>query len=138
MSTPVSSAHPVLLFDGVCNLCNGFVKFIIQRDPSGIFHFASLQSATGQALLAQYGLSGESMDTTVLIEDGKAYTHADVALRMAPRLSIWWSWVVVLWLVPRPVRNAIYNWVARNRYRWFGKQEACLLPRPEWKARFVE
>jgi predicted DCC family thiol-disulfide oxidoreductase YuxK len=136
MATPAS--HPILLFDGVCNLCNGFVKFIIQRDPEGIFHFASLQSEAGQALLAEYGLPRESMDTTVLIENGQAYTHADVALRMAPRLNIWWSWVRLLWVVPRPIRNAVYNWVARNRYRWFGKQEACLLPLPEWKARFVE
>jgi predicted DCC family thiol-disulfide oxidoreductase YuxK len=136
MSTLAS--HPILLFDGVCNLCNGFVKFIIQRDPEGIFHFASLQSEAGQALLAEYSLPSESMDTTVLIENGKAYTHADVALLIAPRLSLWWSWVRILWLVPRPVRNVVYNWVAQNRYRWFGKQEACLLPRPEWKARFVE
>ena len=132
------SEHPILLFDGVCNLCNGFVKFVIQRDPQGVFHFASLQSAAGQALLEEYGLAKDTMDTTVLIEKGKAYTHADVALLMGPRLNIWWSWVRLLWIIPRPVRNTVYNWVARNRYRWFGKQEACLLPKPEWKTRFVD
>lgn len=128
---------PILLFDGVCNLCNGFVQFILLRDPRGVFRFASLQSDTGQLLLEKYGLDSESLNTVVLIKGGKAYTHSEVALEVAPQLQGFWQWVALFRLVPRSVRDAIYNWIAKNRYRWFGKQDACMLPRAEWKARFL-
>jgi predicted DCC family thiol-disulfide oxidoreductase YuxK len=128
---------PILLFDGVCNLCNGFVQFILLRDPRGVFRFASLQSDTGQLLLEKYGLDSESLNTVVLIKGGKAYTHSEVALEVAPQLQGFWQWVALFRLVPRSVRDAIYNWIAKNRYKWFGKQDACMLPRAEWKARFL-
>lgn len=127
----------ILLFDGVCNLCHGFVQFILQRDQDGVFQFASLQSTTGQALLKQYDLD-EGLSTVVLIENGKAFTHSDVALRVAPRLNGFWGWVRLGWLLPKTLRDRIYNWVAANRYRWFGKQEACWLPDPKWQGRFLD
>ena len=133
----MAHSHPILLFDGVCNLCNGFVQFMLTRDPEGIFQFASLQSEEGRSLLLEYGLDPEGMDTVVLIENGQAYTHSDVPLRVAPRLAGFWGWVSIFKYVPRSWRNAIYRWVAANRYRWFGKQESCIMPRPEWKERFL-
>ena len=136
MSSAVNS-QAILLFDGVCNLCNGFVQFILLRDQAGYFQFASLQSDEGQALLREHGLEADALDTVVLIEDGKAHTHSEVALRVAPRLDGFWGWVRMFRILPAGFRDWVYNWVARNRYRWFGKQEQCMLPRPEWKDRFL-
>lgn len=132
-----ASSSPVLLFDGVCNLCNGYVQWLIQHDPKGVFRYASLQSDAGRALLAQAGLPTDQMDTVVLLDQGRTYTRADVALRIAGQLGGLWPLLGVLRMVPRPLRNAIYDWVARNRYRWFGKRESCMMPTPELKSRFL-
>jgi len=132
-----ASPTPVVLFDGACNLCNGFVQFLISRDPAGYFRFASLQSAEGQALLAQHGLpTPTEPESIVLIENGRAYTHSQAVLRMARHLP-GWRWLSAFRVVPRFLRDAVYRWVARNRYRWFGRQESCWLPTPELKARFL-
>lgn len=128
---------PVILFDGVCNLCNASVQWVLQRDRAGQFRFAALQSETGQHLLAAHGLDQASFDTVVLADGDRIFTRSDAALEIARRLGGPWSWLAVLRWIPRRLRDAVYNWVARNRYRWFGRQEACLLPRPEWKERFV-
>ena len=127
-----------LLFDGVCNLCNGFVQFIIRRDPQGLVQFASLQSESGQALLRQYDLPTQEMNTVVLIKDGEVFTHSDVALTLMPALGWQWQWLRLGWLLPRSLRDGLYNWVAANRYRWFGKREACMIPTPDLKARFLD
>lgn len=132
------STHSILLFDGICNLCNGVVQFIIKRDKKGIFRFASLQSDIGQELLAKYGLPTDAINTIVLIENGQAYTHSSAALKIAPHLSILWIWIKLLWIFPAFIRDWIYNWIAKNRYRWFGKQESCMLPKQEWKGRFLQ
>lgn len=129
--------HPILLFDGVCNLCNASVQWVIERDPHAKFRFASLQSETGQALLEQYKLPTDELNTVVLIDNEKAYTHSDVPLRIIGKLGGAWSLLSVFWIVPRPLRNAVYDWIASNRYRWFGKKEACWLPTPALKARFL-
>lgn len=128
---------PILLFDGVCNLCHGFVQFILQRDSKGVFQFASLQSDIGQQLLAAYELDN-NLSTVVLVENNQAYTHSEVALRVAPQLDGFWGWVKIGWLLPKAIRDGIYNWVAANRYRWFGKKESCWLPDPKWKGRFLD
>lgn len=128
---------PVLLFDGVCNLCNASVQWVLKRDRAGTFRFAALQSETGQQLLARFGLQQQSFDTVVLVAGDRIYTRSDAALEILRRLGSPWSWLSVLRWVPRLLRNAVYNWIARNRYRWFGRQDACWLPRPEWKDRFV-
>lgn len=132
-----SQQHPVILFDGVCNLCNGFVQYVIQRDPEGQFRFAALQSEVGQALLEVVQLSQKDMDTVVLVEDGKGYTHSDVGLRIFRRMKGLWPLLYGLVIIPRAIRNFIYNWIARNRYRWFGQREQCMIPTPELKARFL-
>ena len=133
----MKESNALLLFDGVCNLCNGFVQFVLLRDPKGYFHFAPLQSDLGKETLRQANLPEEALSTVVLVEHGKVYTHSTVALRTVRHLSGLWPLLYVFVIVPRPIRDWVYNWVAQNRYRWFGKREACMMPRPEWKERFV-
>ncbi|MEM8909395.1 MAG: DCC1-like thiol-disulfide oxidoreductase family protein [Bacteroidota bacterium] len=133
-----SNEHPILLFDGVCNLCHFFVQFVLQRDTKGVFRFASLQSETAQHLLRRYQFSQQNLDTVVLIENGKVYTHSDVAIRVVRHFSGLWPLLAVLGIIPSFIRNPIYNWIAANRYRGFGKQEQCLLPQPEWQDRFLD
>ena len=128
----------VVLFDGVCNLCNGSVQFILKRDPHGRFRFASLQSDAGRRLLRAHGLPADALESVVLVEDGRAWTHSDAALRIARGLSGGWRAAGALRVVPRPLRDAVYGLVARNRYRWFGRRESCMVPTPEWRARFLD
>ncbi len=129
--------QPIILFDGVCNLCNASVQFIIQRDPQARFKFAALQSAVGEELLKRHAIAGDSLDSIVLVEAGKVYAESEAALRIGRHLSGLWS--VLYWgiVIPRPIRNGIYRWIARNRYRWFGQQESCMLPTKELRARFL-
>ena len=131
------SNPPLLLFDGICNLCNASVQWIIKRDPREIFRFASLQSETGTAMLKKFNLPADSLDTVVLIDGDKCYTHADASLHIARLLGGPWRLLLVFSIVPRPLRNRVYNWIANNRYRWFGKKDQCWLPTPELRKRFV-
>lgn len=128
----------IVLFDGVCHLCNSSVNFIIRHDPHGRLKFAPLQSPVGQELLRQHNLSSDILDTFVLIESGRAYTRSTAALRVARRLSGLWPVAYVGIVVPRPIRDAVYRLIARNRYRWFGKRDACMMPTAEVKARFLQ
>lgn len=130
--------NPVILFDGVCNLCNNSVQFVIKRDKKKQFYFTSLQSNAGQQLLKQYQLSPGKFDSFVLIENGKAYTRSTAALRVVKRLGGLLSFLYAFIIIPPFIRNAIYDYVARNRYKWFGKSESCMLPTPELKARFLQ
>ncbi|NVO32747.1 thiol-disulfide oxidoreductase DCC family protein [Hymenobacter lapidiphilus] len=130
---------PVILFDGVCNLCNGFVQFIIRHDAAGQFRFAALQSAAGQELLRAHQLPAPSEpDSVVLLADGQAYTHSAAALGIVARLGGRWAGLARAgcWF-PRPLRDAVYRLIARNRYRWFGRQESCWLPTLELQSRFL-
>lgn len=129
--------HGIILFDGVCNFCNDSVQFIIKRDPKAYFKFAPLQSEEGKALLAQHGLPIDAMDTIVLIENNKAYNYSTAALRVAKRLSKLWSLFYVFILVPPFIRNPIYRFIGRNRYKWFGKKESCMMPTAEIRGRFL-
>ncbi|PHN04621.1 thiol-disulfide oxidoreductase DCC family protein [Flavilitoribacter nigricans] len=135
--TDPNHTHPILLFDGVCNLCNTFVQFVIQRDPDAIFRFAPLQSAIGRELSERAGLPPEELNTVVLYDQGKFYTHSDVALQVVRRLPGLWSLLYGLVILPKSLRDATYNWVARNRYRWFGKKASCMVPTPDLKRRFL-
>ena len=128
---------PIVLFDGVCNLCNGSVQFLLKRDPEGRFRFASLQSDAGRSLLAEHGLAVDSLSSVVLIEDGRVWQESSAALRIARHLPGAWKLLRVFAIVPRPLRDAVYRWIARNRYRWFGRTETCWLPSPELKERFL-
>lgn len=130
--------NPVILFDGVCNLCNNSVQFVIKRDKKKQFYFTSLQSNAGQQLLKQYQLSPGKFDSFVLIENGKAYTRSTAALRVVKRLGGLLSFLYAFIIIPPFIRNAIYDYVARNRYKWFGKSESCMLPTPELRARFLQ
>ncbi|KAA9004914.1 thiol-disulfide oxidoreductase DCC family protein [Paenibacillus spiritus] len=134
---PAGPDGPVVLIDGVCHLCQWAVRFIIPRDPAGKFRFAALQSAAGASLLRSAGLAPGRMDSVVLVEDGRAYTDSAAALRIARGLRNPWPLLYGFMLVPRPVRDAAYRFVARNRYRWFGRDESCLLPAPGIRDRFL-
>jgi predicted DCC family thiol-disulfide oxidoreductase YuxK len=128
----------VVLFDGVCNLCNGSVNFIIDRDPAARFRFAALQSAPAAELLGRFGQKPEAEPQSVLLlEDGKLYDRSTAALRIARRLGGGWKLLYAFIVVPRPVRDVVYGFIARNRYRWFGKSESCRMPTPELRARFL-
>jgi predicted DCC family thiol-disulfide oxidoreductase YuxK len=128
---------PVILFDGVCNLCNASVLFIIDRDPRGRFAFAPLQSEYAAALLREHGWVGDALTTVLLIEDGRVYDRSSAALRIARGLSGFWPLLSLFRIVPRPVRDLAYDCLARHRYRWFGRTDACRVPTPELRSRFL-
>ncbi len=128
---------PVILFDGVCNLCSGFVQTIIKLDPGGKFQFASLQSEFGLEVRRKAGLDTVGLNTVILYAPPQIFTRSDVPLEIARRLGGVWKLALVGYLLPKGIRNYLYDWVARNRYRWFGKKETCWLPTPELKQRFL-
>jgi predicted DCC family thiol-disulfide oxidoreductase YuxK len=134
----VSPLKKVILFDGVCNLCNGAVLFVIKRDKKAKFSFASLQSTFGQIQLKKYGLSSDELSTIVLLKDGRIFTKSTAALEIAKNLDGLWPAFYFFRIVPPLIRNFVYDFIAQNRYRWFGKREACMIPTPELKARFIE
>lgn len=127
---------PIMLFDGVCNLCNGAVQFILKHERTPKLHFLSLQSAAGQAILQNKGEDPQALNSFMLFANGKLYKRSTAALEVARRMGGAWKLILAGYILPRFIRDALYDWVARNRYKWFGKQEeACWLPRPEWKLR---
>jgi predicted DCC family thiol-disulfide oxidoreductase YuxK len=128
---------PVIVFDGVCNLCTGSVLFILKRDKEKKFLFASLQSKYGQDLLKQFGLPINTFNSFILYQDEKIYTRSTAALKMFQQLD-GWKWIKVFEIVPKFIRDAVYNLVANNRYKWFGKKEECWIPTRELKARFLD
>jgi predicted DCC family thiol-disulfide oxidoreductase YuxK len=128
----------IICFDGVCNLCNGVVQFIIPRDPHGRFQFAALDSEAARRVLREAGVTPGDADSVILIEHGRAYVRSAAALRIARRLQFPWPLAYGLIAVPRPLRDWFYDVVARNRYRWFGKRDVCLVPAPEIRSRFLD
>ena len=126
-----------ILFDGVCNLCSGFVVFTIKRDPDAKFKFASLQSNEGGNLQKEFGIDPDNIKTMVLVENDNYYLKSDAVLRIFKRLDGMWFILYYLIYIPRPIRNFVYDLVANNRYRWFGKKDVCILPSPEFKKRFL-
>lgn len=131
-------SHPVLLFDGVCNLCNGWVNFIIDRDPHARIRFAPLQSMAAHRLLEKHGLDAGDMDTVVFLDEGNVYERSDAVLRLIRYLK---GAVLLLRagvVIPRIIRDGLYDWIARNRYSWFGKRDRCRLPGPGIRERFLE
>ena len=128
----------VLLFDGVCNFCNGIVRFIIERDPHARIKFAPLQSDVAATLLARHTDRANLPDTVVLVEDGQFYVRSTAALRVARHLRFPWSLARMFMVVPRPVRDWVYDWIARHRYGWFGKRDTCMVPTPDVSSRFLK
>lgn len=133
----MSEKHAVILFDGVCNLCNGFVQFVISRDPEGYFKFASLQSEEAKTYLGKAATSGPPLNSVLLWENGNLYDRSTAALRVLRKLSGGWPLLYAAVLIPPFIRNRMYGFIAGNRYKWFGKQESCMLPTPELKSRFL-
>ena len=128
----------IILFDGVCNLCNTSVQFVINRDPNHRFNYAPLQGDTAKDLLANSDSPGLDLDSVVLVEDGKVYDRSTAALRIARKLTGGWPLLYGFIIVPKFIRDGVYNWIAKNRYRWFGKQDSCMIPTPELQSLFLD
>jgi predicted DCC family thiol-disulfide oxidoreductase YuxK len=129
----------IILFDGVCNLCNRAVQFILQRDKADVFRFASLQGKTGRRLLAERGIDSRQTDSIVLIDPGVAYyVRAAAAMEIARNLKGYGFVAIVFGWIPQRLLDPIYNLIAKNRYSWFGQRESCMLPGPEIQSKFLE
>jgi predicted DCC family thiol-disulfide oxidoreductase YuxK len=132
-----NSEENIVLFDGVCNLCNGLVRFIIKRDPDGRFKFASLQSDIGQQWLNRFGLPKNEFESFVLIRKDRYYLKSTGVLKMLKALGGVWRGFYIFMFLPRPVRDFLYDRMAKSRYKIFGKRDACMIPTPELKERFL-
>lgn len=130
--------NPIILFDGVCNLCDRSVQFIIKRDNKKLFRFASLQGKTGQEVLKKYQLPADQLHSFVLLEGDHIYTRSTGALRIFRKLGGGLKLLYGFMIVPRFIRDGVYNLIARNRYKWYGKKEECMIPTPEIKERFLD
>jgi predicted DCC family thiol-disulfide oxidoreductase YuxK len=132
----LSATYPVLYFDGVCNLCNSTVQFIIKHDKRKQFRFAPLQSVPGKAVLQQIG--GDAQDSVILQYNRKYYSKSDAVLQVMKLLGGVWKTSLIGYLLPRFFRNMVYDWIAKNRYRWFGRQDECMIPTAELRSRFLD
>ncbi|MEZ3162937.1 thiol-disulfide oxidoreductase DCC family protein [Halorubrum sp. RMP-47] len=138
MDREIPEDAAVVLFDGVCNLCNGFVQFVLPRDPEGKYRFASLQSDVGRALLAEHDLPTDELESIVLIEGGEAYVKSAAVLRIAAGLGWPYGLLSPFRYVPAAVRDGVYDVVADHRYQWFGKKDRCMMPSGDVESRFLE
>ena len=131
------AAKPIILFDGICNLCNGAVQFIIKHDPEKKFLFTSLQSDAGQQLLKEYKLPSENFNSFLLLQDDTILSKSTAALKVASQLKSAWKLLYIFMIVPKFIRDAVYSYIAANRYKWFGKKDDCMIPTPELQTRFL-
>jgi predicted DCC family thiol-disulfide oxidoreductase YuxK len=129
--------NPIVLFDGVCNVCNGSVLFAIKRDSQSKLKFASLQSGFGVEQSKNFNLPSSSLNSVLFISKGKLYQKSNAALEIARHLDGLWPALYIFKIVPAFIRDFFYDLIARNRYRWFGKKDECMIPTPELKARFI-
>lgn len=127
----------MILFDGICNLCNASVQSIIKRDKRALFHFASLQSGSAEELLKPYKTALEGVDSIVLLTDDGIYIKSEAVLQISRSLSGFVRVLPIFRIIPKSLRDAIYDWIARNRYGWFGKREVCMIPTPDLESRFL-
>lgn len=131
--------YPILYFDGVCNLCNATVQWVIKRDKQEHFRFASLQSEVGQSMLMPHFPEKSMIPNSVLLEiDGRLYAKSSAAIKLLQMLGGVYKLSVIAWAIPRFIRDAVYDFIARNRYKWYGKRDSCMLPTPELKSRFLD
>lgn len=137
-SAPGLPEGPILLFDGVCNLCKASVQFVLVRDPRERFRFASLQSEQGNHLAGRFGIPADELNSVVLIFDGVVYTRSTAALRTAKLLRAPWPALAIFLLVPRFIRDRVYDFIGNRRYRWFGQMEVCWVPDESLRQRFLE
>jgi len=138
LTSPAEAGRPVILFDGVCNLCTGSVRFVIERDSRKQFRFASLQSPVAEKLLGPQRNEADRLESVVLVVGARIYRKSSAALLIVRRLDGLWPLLSVLLAVPRPLRDAVYDWIGRRRYRMFGKRAACWKPQPELADRFLD
>ena len=129
--------HSIILFDGVCNLCNGAVNFVIKRDTENVFKFTPLQEKQGVLLLKKHAVDSRKLDSIVLIENGNVYIKSSAALRIARKMSNLWPLFFVLLIIPSFIRDGVYDFIAKNRYKWFGKKEQCMIPTPGFREKFL-
>lgn len=129
--------HPIVLFDGVCNLCNGFVQFAIEHDKQAKLKFTSLQSDAAQQLLEPLGQADQPLDSVILVENGKLYTKSAAGLRILRHFGGTWRLFYGLIIFPKLIRDFVYDIIANNRYKWFGKKNECWIPTPELRSRFL-
>jgi predicted DCC family thiol-disulfide oxidoreductase YuxK len=135
---PGSNAnHPVILFDGLCNLCNAWVRFVVRHDPAGIFRFAAQQSIAGQALIKARLNYYQPLSSVILVRDNVVYTESTAVLEIFKRLDVPRSWIALLKITPKSLRDAAYRFVVRHRYQWFGQLTACQDPPADIRARFI-
>jgi predicted DCC family thiol-disulfide oxidoreductase YuxK len=138
MSPDIPDDEAVVLFDGVCNLCSGFVQFVLPRDDAGKYRFASLQSDVGRELLAEHDLPTDELESVVLIEDGESYVKSAAVIRIAAELGGVYRLLSPFRYLPRGIRDRVYDFVADHRYRWFGKKDQCMLPPEGVQSRFLD
>ncbi|MFZ1264246.1 MAG: thiol-disulfide oxidoreductase DCC family protein [Chitinophagaceae bacterium] len=131
-------SSPIILFDGVCNFCNYWVNFAIKRDRKKKLRFTPLQGETAKRLLPEYTINPTSLSSVILIDNGKAYTQSSAAIRICKHLNGGWKLFYGLIIIPKFVRDFFYNIIARNRYKWFGKKDQCMIPPADWKERFLD
>lgn len=129
--------RPIILFDGVCNYCNSMVNFVLKQDKKKKFVFAALQSESGQQLLRRSHLPAKDFDSFVLIDNKKTYLRSTASLQVLKKLPWYWKWTQLFWIVPVFLRDAVYNFIAKNRYKWFGKKDSCMIPTPDMRSRFL-
>jgi predicted DCC family thiol-disulfide oxidoreductase YuxK len=134
----LSDTHAVVLFDGVCRFCNGWVQFLIKRDKADVFRFAPLQSDYAQSVLSLYKVDIAAMDSVIVVEGTKLYTHSSAVLRIVKRLGGGWSILSGLSLVPRRLRDEVYHWIAKRRYKLFGKYDSCMMPTENVRRKFLD
>ncbi|MDX4954156.1 thiol-disulfide oxidoreductase DCC family protein [Delftia acidovorans] len=128
----------IVVFDGQCLLCNGWVQFLLRHDRRGRFRFASIQGEAGGRMLADAGLRVEGLQTLLLVDGDRSWQHTDAILRVLHGLGWPWRLAWAAWLIPRPLRDGLYRWLARNRYHWFGRSAQCMVPDPQVAARFLD
>ncbi|MBT3189012.1 MAG: thiol-disulfide oxidoreductase DCC family protein [Anaerolineae bacterium] len=128
----------IVIFDGICNFCNGSVNFIIKRDPKGVFSFAPMQSEIAQELMQKHKIEKEELDTFLLFKNGSVYDRSDAALEITRNLTGFWHLFQIFKILPKAIRDGLYNLFARNRYALFGKRDSCMIPTPEIRKRFIE
>ena len=134
----MEESKKIILFDGVCNLCNGVVQYVIKKDKKDVFRFAFLQSELGHKLLSEREINTEKVDSIVLVEPGVAYyIKSDAALQIFKSFGGLWPLVTVFEWIPKSMRDIVYDFIAKNRYRWFGKKDQCMIPTPELQSKFL-
>jgi predicted DCC family thiol-disulfide oxidoreductase YuxK len=136
-SSEVTIMERIILFDGVCNFCNSSVQFIIKRDPNGLYKFASLQSTTGEKLKKENEIP-EDLDSFIYLEGNNVFDKSTAVLKVCKGLNGLWKLCYIFIVIPKPLRDVVYKWIARNRYKWFGKRDSCMIPTPEQRNRFLD